>query len=121
MGKCSNHTVFSCETFVRVYINHTLIKNLKNENGQAPVKFTTQGTRLTKRDLIVGLENACLPPTPQGHISTGLYQHILSGFREKLTRHTRSQNTEDIEQASRPASDVADNENFKLWPPRGTP
>ena len=27
MGKCSNHIVFSCETFIRVYINHTLIKN----------------------------------------------------------------------------------------------
>ena len=26
MGECSNHIVFSCETFIRVYINTTLIK-----------------------------------------------------------------------------------------------
>ena len=26
MGKCSNHIVFSYETFIRVYVNHTLIK-----------------------------------------------------------------------------------------------
>ena len=25
-GKCSNHIAFSCETFIRVYINNTLIK-----------------------------------------------------------------------------------------------
>ena len=31
MGKCSNHIVFSCKTFIRVYINHTLIKNLKKD------------------------------------------------------------------------------------------
>ena len=29
MGKCSNHIIFSCETFVRVYINHSLIKSFK--------------------------------------------------------------------------------------------
>ena len=26
MGNCSSHIAFSCETFIRVYINNTLIK-----------------------------------------------------------------------------------------------
>ena len=29
MGKWSNHIVFLCETFIRVYINNTLMKNFK--------------------------------------------------------------------------------------------
>ena len=30
IDNCSNHIVFSCETSIRVYISHTLIKEISN-------------------------------------------------------------------------------------------
>lgn len=36
MGECSDHIVFSCEIFVRVYINNTIIQLIKKEKEKEP-------------------------------------------------------------------------------------
>lgn len=57
MGECSNHTALSCETFARVYINHTSIKKQKKTTIQQSMALNSEtlatalqtvGLKLTK-------------------------------------------------------------------------
>ena len=80
------------------------------------MKFTVQRHRLTKRlRPNHRTRDTSLPLTPHHHITKGLFtavafaEYIMSGYQEKITRHTKRQTTqfEETEQASELVSDMA--------------